>query len=129
MDIRSIKKIVQEAEKKDSGYCDPAKDSCNASIQLGNNRNGFFITSTFRNDIPILPSTKLTAAMAVVLTWMHEAPEDKILSKFAELDIIFRMMSTYSSFTSSLQFSPSLGVRPGCWGICFGLWKLGSCIF
>lgn len=38
--------------------------------------------------------------MAVVLTWMHEAPEDKIISKFAELEIIFRMTSTYCFFFS-----------------------------
>ncbi|KAM0521908.1 hypothetical protein ACHAPE_002472 [Trichoderma viride] len=79
MNVRSLQKIIQEAEKKDSGYCDPAKDSCNVSVQQGNDRSGFFIASTFRNDFPILPSTKLTAAMAVVLTWMHEAPADKIL--------------------------------------------------
>ncbi|KAM0462078.1 hypothetical protein ACHAO4_001271 [Trichoderma viride] len=79
MDVPSIQKIIQEAEKKDSGYCDPAKDSCNVSIHQGNDRSGFFIASTFCNDFPILPSTKLTLAIAVVLTWMHEAPEDKIL--------------------------------------------------
>jgi SNF2 family DNA or RNA helicase len=100
MDVRSIQKIIQEAEKKDSGYHDPAKDNCNVSVHQANDRNGFFIASTFRNDFPILPSTRLTVAMAVVLTWMHEAPEDKIISKFAELEIIFRMTSTYCFFFS-----------------------------
>lgn len=98
MSIQTIQKITQVAEKKTSGYHDPAKDSCNGSIQLGNDRNGFFIASTFRNDFPILPSTKLTAVMAVVLTWRHEAPEDKILSKFAEQGTILLMMSTYFFF-------------------------------
>lgn len=101
MGVRSIHKIIQEAEKKDSGYSDPAKDSCNVSVQQGSDRSGFFIASTFRNDFPILPSTKLTAAMAVVLTWMHEAPDDKILSKFAELAIISGLR-VLIFFTSSL---------------------------
>lgn len=102
MDVPSIQKIIQEAEKKDSGYCDPAKDSCNVSIHQGNDRSGFFIASTFCNDFPILPSTKLTLAIAVVLTWMHEAPEDKILSKFVEPGIVFRLRELIFFFSSSL---------------------------
>lgn len=70
-------------------YREPAKDSLNASVHHDDDRNGFFVASTFRGHIPILPSTKLTAAMAVVLTWMHEEPNDKILSKFAEPRTVF----------------------------------------
>ncbi|KAL9468468.1 hypothetical protein ACSS6W_010162 [Trichoderma asperelloides] len=51
-DIMTIQKIMEQAEDKSSGYREPAKDSWN---------------------VP------LTAAMAVVLTWMDEAPDDKIL--------------------------------------------------
>lgn len=89
MDVRSLQRIIQEAEKKGSGYCDPARDSYNVSVHQGNDQSGFFIASTFRNDFPVLPSTKLTATMAVVLTWMHEAPEDKIISKSPELNFCF----------------------------------------
>ncbi|KAH6605377.1 hypothetical protein Trco_007084 [Trichoderma cornu-damae] len=67
------------AESKDSEYCEPARDCKNVAIHQEDDRNGFFICSTFKDKIPILPSTKLTAAMAVVLTWLDEAPDDKIL--------------------------------------------------
>ncbi|KAL6901430.1 SNF2 family N-terminal domain-containing protein [Trichoderma evansii] len=76
-DVETTQKIIKDAEEKK--HREPGRDSCNASAHLDDDRNGFFIASTFREDIPILPSTKLTAAMAVVLTWMHEAPDDKIL--------------------------------------------------
>lgn len=67
------------------------KDSWNVAVHGDDNRNGFFIASVFCDDTPILPSTKLTAAMAVALTWMHEAPKDKILNKSPELEIILAL--------------------------------------
>lgn len=80
----TMQKIIDKAEHKDSGYREPAKDFWNVAVHHASDRNGFFIASTFRDDVPILPSTKLTAAMAVILTWAHEAPDDKILGKFRE---------------------------------------------
>ncbi|KAK1242887.1 hypothetical protein MKX08_005699 [Trichoderma sp. CBMAI-0020] len=76
-DIQTIQKIIELADKEK--YREPAKDSLNASVHHDDDRNGFFVASTFRGDIPVLSSTKLTAAMAVVLTWTHEEPNDKIL--------------------------------------------------
>ncbi|KAH8122154.1 SNF2 family N-terminal domain-containing protein [Trichoderma asperelloides] len=78
-DIMTIQKIMEQAEDKSSGYREPAKDSWNVPVHHDDSRNGFFMASTFGGNMPILPSTKLTAAMAVVLTWMDEAPDDKIL--------------------------------------------------
>ncbi|EHK45980.1 hypothetical protein TRIATDRAFT_162130, partial [Trichoderma atroviride IMI 206040] len=108
-DIKTIQKILKQSQEKNSGYSEPAKDSLNASVHHDDERNGFFVASTFRGDIPILPSTKLTATMAVVLTWMDEAPDDKILSKFAELRGFFGTINTNSypspfSFTVFTQF-------------------------
>ncbi|KAL6826448.1 SNF2 family N-terminal domain-containing protein [Trichoderma camerunense] len=74
-----FQKIIDKAASKDSGYREPGRDCVNASIHQSDDRNGFFISSTFCDEIPILPSTKLTAAMAVILTWLEEAPDDKIL--------------------------------------------------
>jgi hypothetical protein len=82
-----MQKIMEKAEEKSSRYREPAKDSLNVSVRQGDDRNGLFVASTFCEGIPILPSTKLTAAVAVILTWMHEAPDDKILGKFSELRI------------------------------------------
>ncbi|KAL7910379.1 SNF2 family N-terminal domain-containing protein [Trichoderma velutinum] len=74
-----FQKIIDKAGSKDSGYREPGRDCLNASIHQDDDRNGFFISSTFCDAIPILPSTKLTATMAVILTWLDEAPDDKIL--------------------------------------------------
>ncbi|KAL7934357.1 SNF2 family N-terminal domain-containing protein [Trichoderma chlorosporum] len=79
LDVASIQKIMDAAEADGSAYREPGKDSMDIAVHQEGDRNGFFITSTFDDEIPILPSTKLTAAMAVVLTWMDEAPDDKIL--------------------------------------------------
>ncbi|KAL7925683.1 P-loop containing nucleoside triphosphate hydrolase protein [Trichoderma austrokoningii] len=75
----TVQKIIEEAEHKDSGYHEPAKDFWNVAIHHTSDRNGLFIASTFRDNVLLLPSTKLTAATAVILMWMHEAPNDKIL--------------------------------------------------
>lgn len=76
-----MQKIIDKARAKESTYREPGRDCLNASIHQEDDRNGFFISSTFCDGISILPSTKLTATMAVVLTWLDEAPNDKILSR------------------------------------------------
>ncbi|KAL6697301.1 SNF2 family N-terminal domain-containing protein [Trichoderma pleuroticola] len=78
-DIETIQKIMEKAEADGSTYREPGRDSMNAAVHQDDDRNGFFLVSTFLDEVPILPSTKLTAAMAVLLTWRDEAPDDKIL--------------------------------------------------
>ncbi|RFU77510.1 hypothetical protein TARUN_4724 [Trichoderma arundinaceum] len=75
-DIENLQAVL---DSKDEDYREPGRDSKNVSIHQENDRNGFFICSTLLKDAPMVPSTKLTATMAVVLTWLHEAPDDKIL--------------------------------------------------
>ncbi|TFB01444.1 DNA repair protein RAD5 [Trichoderma ghanense] len=65
--------------KRTKEYCEPGKDSNGAAVHRPDDRNGFFICGTMLDGASVVPSTKLTAAMAVVLTWLHEAPDDKIL--------------------------------------------------
>lgn len=85
-DIETIQKIVEKAEADGSTYREPGRDTMNAAVHQDDDRNGFFIVSTFLDKVPILPSTKLTAAMAVLLTWRDEAPDDKILSKSPKVE-------------------------------------------
>lgn len=80
-DIETIQAIIEKARLKESEYRKPAKDSKNIAIHQDNDQNGCFISSTFHHNNPILPSTRLTATMAIMLTWMHKAPDNKILSK------------------------------------------------
>ncbi|KAL7800231.1 P-loop containing nucleoside triphosphate hydrolase protein [Trichoderma ceciliae] len=74
-----IDTLETKIEGNSKGYREPGRDSNNVLIHQEHDRNGFFICSTLLEDVPMVPSTKLTATMAVVLTWLHEAPNDKIL--------------------------------------------------
>ncbi|PTB41698.1 hypothetical protein M441DRAFT_139468 [Trichoderma asperellum CBS 433.97] len=109
-DIMTIQKIMEQAEDKSSGYREPAKDSWNVPVHYDDSRNGFFIASTFGGSMPILPSTKLTAAIAVVLTWMDEAPNDKILSKFRYFEYLFVVLSLIIVFTQFRGTAKMLGL-------------------
>ncbi|KAL7961250.1 SNF2 family N-terminal domain-containing protein [Trichoderma compactum] len=60
-------------------YREPGEDYNNVIMRQGDDRNGFFVCSTILEDVPTVPSARLTATMAVALTWLHEAPDDKIL--------------------------------------------------
>lgn len=112
-DIETFQKIMEKAEGDGSTYREPGKDSMNVAIRQDDERNGFFIASTFLEEVSILPSTKLTAAMAVVLTWMDEAPDDKILSKSLKAEIrcevvsvdvgLLTLCSVFTQFTGTAK--------------------------
>ncbi|PKK41303.1 hypothetical protein CI102_15210 [Trichoderma harzianum] len=112
-DIETIQKIVEKAEADGSTYREPGRDSMNAAVHQDDDRNGFFIVSTFLDEVPILPSTKLTAAMAVLLTWRDEAPDDKVLSKSPKVEImceavnvdtgLFLVCAVFTQFTGTAK--------------------------
>ncbi|VUC24416.1 unnamed protein product [Clonostachys rosea] len=66
--------------KEDKNYKEPGEDSLGARIARKKDANGCFTATFFKPrlfDMP--PSTKLTAALAVILTWQENHPDDKIL--------------------------------------------------
>ncbi len=68
-------------ESNAKSYREPGEDYNNVIMRQKDDRNGFFVCSTILEDVPTVPSARLTATMAVALTWLHEAPDDKIIRK------------------------------------------------
>lgn len=76
-----VETVQTKLDSNAKSYCEPGEDYNNVIMRQGDDRNGFFVCSTILEDVPTVPSARLTATMAVALTWLHEAPDDKILSK------------------------------------------------
>ncbi|CAG9973293.1 unnamed protein product [Clonostachys byssicola] len=70
--------IITQA--KADKFEEPGKDSLNARVARKKEANGFFTAACFQpKSYEIPPSTKLTAALSVILTWQENHPDDKIL--------------------------------------------------
>ncbi|CAI6082824.1 unnamed protein product [Clonostachys chloroleuca] len=71
--------IITKA-KEDKDYKEPGEDSVGARIARKKEANGFFTATSLKPKLfEIPPSTKLTAALSVILTWQENHPDDKIL--------------------------------------------------
>ncbi|KAL7818377.1 SNF2 family N-terminal domain-containing protein [Trichoderma gracile] len=75
-DICTLQSQIDLEDKRGN---DPSRDSNNATVHLEDDRNGFFLCGLLAKGASLVPSTRLTATMAVVLTWLEQAPDDKIL--------------------------------------------------
>jgi hypothetical protein len=88
---------IDAAVKAIKGYKEPGRDSIGTRWTSGpKERVSFFRAVCGRDDIDYGPvkmplSFKVKATLAVMLTWMKEAPDDKIISKFSRglLDEIY----------------------------------------
>ncbi|KAM5345201.1 hypothetical protein ACJ41O_011063 [Fusarium nematophilum] len=68
-------------------FKEPGRDSNGTHIARHPRENAFFLATADIDDtkpIKIPPSSKLMAAMAVILTWLKEAPEDKIIGRLLQ---------------------------------------------
>ncbi|CAH0026045.1 unnamed protein product [Clonostachys rhizophaga] len=71
---------IMTKAKDDKNYKEPGEDSVGARIARKKEANGFFTASCFQpKQFGMPPSTKLTAALSVILTWQENHPDDKIL--------------------------------------------------
>lgn len=77
-DVCTLRGKIDSEDKKGD---DSSRDRNNATVHLEDDRNGFLLCGLLSKGASVVPSTRLTATMAVVLTWLHEVPDDKILSK------------------------------------------------
>lgn len=77
--IDTLDTYVERAKSVKAGQ-DPGRD-INMTRLLPPTSPYACIFASDYGDFPLLPSSKLTAAMAVVLTWLDDAPKDKIISK------------------------------------------------
>ncbi|EHK20841.1 uncharacterized protein TRIVIDRAFT_123065, partial [Trichoderma virens Gv29-8] len=122
-DIETVQTNLDSLDKR---YREPGRDSNNVIIRQDDDRNGFFICSTFLQDVPTVPSARLTATMAIALTWLHEAPDDKILSMYLKLlvsswnqwDLLF-FASLFLVFTQFIGTAKILGYMLDTLGIGF----------
>ncbi|RDA93955.1 hypothetical protein CP533_5031 [Ophiocordyceps camponoti-saundersi (nom. inval.)] len=80
--VKTLDSIYHEATA-DELFEEPGKDSNGVFIPRKVENGCFFVASARYPEFPLVPSAKLTAAMAVIFTWLEECPEDKIIV-FAE---------------------------------------------
>lgn len=82
-------KSVQQKEEKDSQLKTLGRDGHNCQLSRPPLSNGFFTAAHCVDGLHLPSSSKLTAAMAVILTWMTEAPEDKIIGQLPDCKWLF----------------------------------------
>lgn len=83
--VEQVTTLAQLASmaSQDKGYVEIGRDRLKNTIQARQEQSLFFIASSSFHGPRIVPppSSRLTATMAVVMTWLTEAPQDKIISK------------------------------------------------
>lgn len=81
--------LIHEAANRDPRFTEAGRDSNGVQVKRDENGNSFFIASCDKDTgVSMPPSSKLTATMAVILTWMEEAPKDRIIGKSPGVSII-----------------------------------------
>ncbi|KAK1244431.1 hypothetical protein MKX07_003230 [Trichoderma sp. CBMAI-0711] len=72
--------MVAAKARADKNYVEIGKDAIGTTVQPKNDSSVFFVASSFyREDAIPPPSSRLTATLAVAMTWLTEAPQDKII--------------------------------------------------
>ncbi|KAH7002195.1 P-loop containing nucleoside triphosphate hydrolase protein [Ilyonectria destructans] len=72
--------LIHETANRDRRFTEAGRDSNGVQVKRDENVNSFFIASCDRDaGVSMPPSSKLTATMAVIMTWLEEAPEDRII--------------------------------------------------
>lgn len=81
----STLEIIASKAHKDKDYVEIGRDSIKTTVQGRVERSLFFIASSYGPRIVPPPSSRVTATMAVAMTWLTEAPQDKIISKWMKI--------------------------------------------
>ncbi|KAL7961230.1 SNF2 family N-terminal domain-containing protein [Trichoderma compactum] len=95
---------------KDKGYVEIGRDSLKTTVQARLEKSPFFIASSCGPRIVPPPSSRLTATMAVVMTWRAEAPQDKIII-FTQFIPTLKMLG-YQLQTLGIKFVYYSGAMP-----------------
>jgi len=75
---RALEYVNHQAKVRN--FQEPGRDSRNRQIKPDDKSGAFFIAcAMYKDSYSLPPSTKLTAAMAVIETWLSEDPTDKIV--------------------------------------------------
>ncbi|KAL6697280.1 SNF2 family N-terminal domain-containing protein [Trichoderma pleuroticola] len=97
---------------QDKGYVEIGRDWLKTTVQARQEQSPFFIASSYFNGPRIVPppSSRLTATMAVVMTWLTEAPQDKIII-FTQFIRTLKMVG-YQLETLGIKFVYYSGASP-----------------
>ncbi|KAL7910398.1 SNF2 family N-terminal domain-containing protein [Trichoderma velutinum] len=95
---------------KDKSYVEIGRDSMKTTVQARLERSPFFVASSCGPRIVPPPSSRLTATMAVVMTWLTEAPQDKIII-FTQFIPTLKMLG-YQLETLGIKFVYYSGALP-----------------
>lgn len=93
---------------------EPGRDSNNVHLHRAKGEQLMFLASSsqedekIRTNVLMPPSSKLTAAMGVILTWLEEAPDDKIIGTFLYFGPT-NLLTTGTVFTEFVMTSKVLG--------------------
>jgi SNF2 family DNA or RNA helicase len=77
-DFRTLTSVLENA-LNDKRATDYGHDANKVTLSRGPGENGMFFASMEFSDAGLPPSTKLTATMAVILSWRKTHPKDKII--------------------------------------------------
>ncbi|KAI9152142.1 ATP-dependent helicase [Paramyrothecium foliicola] len=79
--VKTLKCIADEVVDKQSSkrFEEPGVDSNGVFLKRKAHDQTLFLAATTSQDDDLPPSTKLTITMAIILTWLKEHPDDKIL--------------------------------------------------
>ena len=80
---KTLREMADEAKRTKFASRERGRDAMNLRIGKGDQGNSLFLAcQLYSKEHALPPSTKLTAAMAVIMTWCKEHPDDKIIGIF-----------------------------------------------
>ncbi|PKK53858.1 hypothetical protein CI102_1309 [Trichoderma harzianum] len=119
-DLRFVERVTTLRQlafmaNQDKGYVEIGRDSLKNTVHARQERSPFFIASSYTYGPRIVPppSSRLTATMAVVMTWLTEAPQDKIISQFFTQFVTTLKMVGYQLETLGIKFVYYAGTLSG----------------
>ncbi|PTB52233.1 hypothetical protein M431DRAFT_497539 [Trichoderma harzianum CBS 226.95] len=117
-DLRFVERVTTLRQlafmaNQDKGYVEIGRDSLKNTVHARQERSPFFIASSYTYGPRIVPppSSRLTATMAVVMTWLTEAPQDKIII-FTQFVTTLKMVG-YQLETLGIKFVYYAGTLSG----------------
>jgi len=77
--LRNFTTLAHILQNKPSAFREPGRDANGVLPSRDAKENGSFIASATASTCRLIPSSKLTAVMAVIGTWQQDHPTDKII--------------------------------------------------
>lgn len=77
--------VIFDQASADKHYDPPDVDNNKVTLPRANDQMGCFVASSYQplSDLSMIPNSRLTTAMTVLLSWRIDFPEDKIIGTTA----------------------------------------------